>query len=260
MEKIVHIVPLGYEIDRATKPFVHEDGFRPNKVYLLTCLKPNGIPLNILKEHKKYHDKVKKILESKNIEVISIHTVLIDLFDTITKISRIIYKERSLGNMVYINMSSAGRLTSVGATLAGMVHDVKVYYVESDGYSDTPEKWDLHGLSIVDIPRIKPLEKFMLQIPDENNRRILVELYNKNKMKTSEIIDLLVDMNVFGFTKKYSKLDRLERAAAIMKVNRRILEDLENSGYINKIRNGRDNIYVVTQSGKYIAGISGLLD
>jgi len=191
--------------------------------------------------------------------VISIHTVLIDLFDVITKISRIIKTEKSLGNIVYINMSSAGRLTSVGATLAGMVHDVKVYYVESDGYSNTPEKWDNHGLSIVNIPRINFIEKFQLQIPDEINQKILVELYNKKNMKTSELIDLLVDMSVFGFKKKYSALDRPDRAAAIMKVNRRILEDLEKSGYIKKIRNGRDNVYTTTQSGKYIAGISGML-
>lgn len=260
MEKIVHIVPLGYEIDRATKPFVDEDGFRPNKVYLLTYLKPNGTPPDILEEHEKYHEQVKGILESVNIEVISVHTVLIDLFDIIKKISRIINKEKSLGNIVYINMSSAGRLTSVGATLVGMVHDVRTYYVESDSYSKTRKEWDEHGLSIVDTPRINFLEKFRIQIPDENKRKILVEMYNRKKMKTSDIIDLLVNMGVYGFDKEYSLLERPQRAAAIMKVSRRILEDLENLGYIRKIKNGRDNMYAVTQSGKYIAGISGLLD
>jgi hypothetical protein len=260
MEKIVHIVPLGYEIDRATKPFVHEDGFRANKVYLLTCLKPNGTPPDILKEHKKYHEKVKSSLESINIEVISVHAVLIDLFDIITKISRIIIKEKSQGNIVYINMSSAGRLTSVGATLAGMMHDVRTYYVESDNYSKTPEEWEEHGLSIVDTPRINFLEKFRIQIPDENKRKILVEIYHRKKMKTSDIIDLLVKMNVYGFDREYSLLDRPQRAAAIMKVSRRILGDLENLGYIEKLKNGRENMYAVTQSGKYIAGISGLLD
>jgi len=260
MEKIVHIVPLGYEIDRATKPFVHEDGFRPNRVYLLTCLKPNETPNDILKEHEKYHKRVRSILESQKIEVILLHTVLIDLFDIITKISRIIIKEKNLGNIVYINMSSAGRLTSVGATLAGMVHDVRTYYVESDSYSKTREEWDEHGLSIVDTPRINFLEKFRIQIPDENKRKILVEIYRRKKMKTSEIIDLLVAMSVYGFNKEYSQLERPQRAAAIMKVSRRILGDLETSGYIEKIRNGRENMYAVTESGKYIAGISGLID
>lgn len=259
MEKIVHIVPLGYEIDRAAKPFLHEDGFRPNRVYLLTCLEPNGTPPKILKKHRKYHVKVRDILESSNIEVISIHTVLIDLFDIIMKVSRIIVTEKNQGNMVYINMSAAGRLTSVGATLAGMVHDVKVYYVESEGYSDTPEKWALHGQSIVDIPRINFLEHFRVQIPDENKRNVLVEIYNRKQMKTSEIIDLLVSMNAYGFDTKFSNLDRSQRAAAIMKISRRVLSDLDHSGYIRKIRNGRDNIYEITQSGKYIAGISGLL-
>ena len=259
MEKIVHIIPLGYEIDRAVKPFLSEDGFRPNKVYLLTCLEPNGTPSEILRKHRKYHVKVRDILESLNIEVLSIHTILIDLFDTIMKVSRVIVEEKKQGNIVYINMSAAGRLTSVGATIAGMVHDVKLYYVKSDGYSDTPEKWEAHGQSIVDIPQIDFLEHFRVEIPDENKRKVLVEIYNHKQMKTSEIIDLLVSMNAYGFDTKFSNLDRSQRAAAIMKISRRVLSDLDHSGYIRKIRNGRDNIYEITQSGKYIAGISGLL-
>ena len=115
-------------------------------------------------------------------------------------------------------------------------------------------------MSIVDIPRINFLEKFRVQIPDEIKRRILVEIYNKNNMKTSEIIDLLVKLNVHGFEQEYSRLNRSQKAAAIMKASRRILGDLEDLGYIKKIKNGRDNMYAVTQSGKYIAGVSGLLD
>ncbi|MFX0138046.1 MAG: DUF6293 family protein [Candidatus Hodarchaeota archaeon] len=259
MEKIVHIVPLGYEIDRASKPFISEEGFRPNRVYLLTCLEENGTPFDVLEKHLGYYKKVKKLLESKNIEVIPVNTILINLFDIITKISQIIKKEQKLGSLVYINMSSAGRLTSVGATLAGMVHGVKVYYVESDGYSDTPEKWEMHGQTIVNDLRIFFLEKFTLHIPDKNKLKILVEIYNRKKMNTKDIIDFLVELKVFGFEKKYSMLSRAQKAAAIMKVSRRILSDLENSGYVKKIKNGRDNQYTLTQSGKYIAGISGLL-
>jgi len=66
-------------------------------------------------------------------------------------------------------------------------------------------------------------------------------------------------MNAYGFDTKFSNLDRSQRAAAIMKISRRVLSDLDHSGYLRKIRKGRDNIYEITQSGKYIAGISGLL-
>ena len=64
----------------------------------------------------------------------------------ITVTAGVIVAEQSLGNRVSVNMSAAGRLTSVGATLAGMVHGVQVYYVPANRYPETEEDRREHGL------------------------------------------------------------------------------------------------------------------
>ena len=260
MEQVVHIIPLGYEFDRAVKPFENKNGLRPNRVYLLSAIEFDDTPDAVVQKHRKFVDKVKDKLESLKIEVFLINTNLIDLLEVIKKISNIICKEMEQGNNVYINMSAAGRLTSVGATLAGMVHDVKVYYVESDDYSDNPIDMEEHGYTIVNEVRIKYLENFKIIMPDELQIKVLVEIVKRGKMRTLNIIEYLSNLNVEGFNIDYYKLSRSEKTAVIMKLNRNILDKLEQAGYLIKHKLGRENEFEVIESGRYIASISGLLE
>lgn len=260
MEKIVHIVPLGYESDRAIKPFEMGNGFKANKVFILSTIEINGTPLEVVQKHRKYAHDVKERLEKLNIEVELLNINTIDLLEVITKISYLILQEKNKNNIVYVNMSSAGRLTSVGATLAGMVHDAKVYYVESDDYSDTEEKWNTHGMTIVENVRLKYLENFKIVLPDKLQLKILVEIYKRKTMRNMDIINHLSSLEIQGFNLEYSNLTRNQKTAVLMKLNRRIIEALEKAEYIEKRRIGRDNIYQITESGKYVASISGYLE
>jgi len=260
MEQIIHIIPLGYENDRAIKPFQIENGFKANKVYVLSTVQPNETPFEVIQKHKKYVEKVKSAFESLNIEAILINVNTIDLLEVITKISYIIRNEILDGNIVYVNMSSAGRLTSVGATLAGMVHGARVYYVESDDYSETKEEWNEHGMTIVNDVRIRYLENFKISLPNDLQLMILVKIYKRKIMKTLEIIDYVHELSIDGFENNYSGLTRSKKTSMIMKINRRVLDDLLMMGYIEKTKVGKDNIFMVTNSGKYVASISGYLD
>lgn len=260
MEQIIHIIPLGYETDRATKPFTAETGFRANKVYVLSTIQPNGTPFEVVKKHRMYVEKVKSTFESLDIEVVLINLNTIDLLEVITKISFIVRKESLEGNIVYVNMSSAGRLTSVGATLAGMVHGARVYYVESDDYSKTEEEWNDHGMTIVNEVRIRYLENFKINLPDELQLKILVEIYIRKEMSTLDIMQHAYESSYDGFEKNYLDLNRSEKTAMIMKINRKALDDLNMMGYIEKKKSGRENIFIITNSGKYVASISGYLE
>ena len=102
------------------------------------------------------------------------------------KVSSLIYQERLNGNIVYLNMSAAGRLTSVGATLAGMVQGAKVYYVKASDYSNTEKSMELHGYTICDEVQINFLENFEINLPNEVSIQVLVELYKNEKMRTSD--------------------------------------------------------------------------
>ena len=45
-----------------------------------------------------------------------------------------------------------------------------------------------------------------------------------------------------------------------MRLNKGITAKLEAAGYIAKEKRGRENIYSITESGKYVACVSGLIE
>lgn len=259
MEQIIHIIPLGLELDRAIIPFQGKEGFRPNRVYLLTIKSKRNAPTNVIKEHIEKAKKVKEYFISKKIEVIEIDTKLIDIKDVMAKVSNLIRKETDQGNRVYINMSSAGRLTSLGVTFAGMFHDAKLYYVRADRYSEKELERKQRGITICDHREIIFLENFKMQRPSKLAIKVLVEISKRGKMRTIDIIQFLSKEGAVGYVVDYFKLSRSKKTSIIMKVNRNVLDKLEESDYIYKTRLGRENEYNLTESGKYIANISGLI-
>lgn len=260
MEEIIHVIPLGYEIDRVVKPFEGDEGFRANKVYILSSILDVEGPDEVLERHEKYVDIVKDRLESLNINVVLVPTNLINVLELIQTISRIVREEKENGNIVYINMSGAGRLSSVASTLSGMVHDVKVYYVESDGYANGDPRMEEHGYTIVYDPQVKILENFQINMPDEAQLKALVKIMSEGRTRTIDLIEYLASEDFSDYNVNYYGLSRKEKSAVIMKLNRNIIDKLTEKGYIKKIKLGRENEYEVTDSGKYIASISGLIE
>ena len=138
-----------------------------------------------------------------------------------------------------------------------MVHKARIYYTESDEYSDTPEKWLEHGSTIVQDLRLKFLEQFIIQLPNELQQQTLVELYKRQRMNTMEIIQHLATVDSTLFPPNYEKMTRPQKITLSMKISRRVLNQLESTGYILKEKYGRENYYLLTESGKNMAAISG---
>ncbi len=55
-------------------------------------------------------------------------------------------------------------------------------------------------------------------------------------------------------------LRRSEKIGMLMRLNKGITGKLEDAGYIVKEKRGRENIYRITDSGKYVACVSGFLE
>ena len=259
MEEIVHVVPLGIEYDRAITPFKGKGGFKPNRVYLLTIPRSSKAPFEIVEQHCEIAERVKAFLIERSIEVIIVDTTLIDLLDVMKKISNIVREEEKLGNNVYVNLSSAGRLTSIGAAFAGMFHNVKTYYVKADKYSKTVQERKEHGITITEKRDIIFLENFEIVIPNELGLKVIVEIYKNRKMKSIDIIQFLFRSKVEGFENYFAARKRSQKTALLMRLNRTIMEKLEKSGYLIKNKIGRENEYELTKSGEYIANLCGLI-
>jgi len=256
-EEIVHIVPLGFEVDRAVKPF---EKYKANKAYLLCIVESPKYSRSMLQRQKHYLDIVTRRLNSLGIEVQFSNTDTFDLLEVVGTIAKIIREEKSRKNRVFVNMSAAGRLTSFGAALAAMHQGARVYYVVADDYSKTEEELLDHGISICRKLRMQFIENLRLSLPDERAQMVLAKLCREERgMKTDKIIGFLREEGVEGFDKEYERLERPQKINYLMKLNKGILEKLAAEGYITRERVGKYNTIKITESGKYVAHISGLV-
>lgn len=261
VEELVHIIPLGHEVDRAIKPFAK---LKANRVYLLSIIENRNYSTDMTEKQRWFLEIVKNKLTSKGIQVFVWNVDMFDMLEVMKNISYIIREEQSKNNIVYVNISTCGRLTSVAASLAGMARGARIYYVVADRYAQTKEEEKIHGLSICDSlePKIVQLENFELVEPDNVSLQILVKLC-QGDMRSTDILDFLRQSGAPGFTpselKKYEYDKRRMDIACHIRLDKRILEKLEQKKYIEKERVGRHNKISITETGRYVAHISGLL-
>jgi hypothetical protein len=218
----------------------------------------------MFEEQQYYVGAVRSNLENRGIEVVVEDLDLFDLLAVIGRVSAIISREQSEGNLVYVNMSAAGRLTTVGTTLAAMTHDVRVYYVFAEGYAKTEEETRTHGLSICMAPRVVMLENFRIALPPEPALGVLVHLCREpGPIRASELLDLLRRDGVPGYEEDYRRAELGHRqrihANYLTKLNNGVLSRLRENGYISTERQGRRTLITITESGRYVAHASGRL-
>jgi hypothetical protein len=256
--EIIHVIPIESEIDRAVRVFEVEGGFKANKVYILTGIRPLGT--ETIAEAQHYLNETRRRLESQGIKVETIPTYTALILDVISKVSNIVKTELEKGNIVYVNMSAGGPFVSVGTALAGMVQGARLYYVRAARLSETEYERKTHGNAIVTEPQVHFIENFKIQLPDERSQQLLVELYKQEKMRTSDILRYLHQSKIEGFEDDPDSLRRSEKIGMLMRLNKGITGKLEEAGYITKEKRGRENLYKITDSGKYVACISGQLE
>jgi len=257
--EIVHVIPLEEEIDRAVRAFEVEGGFKANKVYLLAFTVTRAQPDEI-DELNYYWRKVDERFKALGVETVTVFTDIFNLLDVITKVSHIVRQEREKGNIVYVNMSAGGPFVSAGTAIAAMVQGARLYYVRCNRYIHTRQEKLSHGKSIVTTPQIHFLENFNIMLPDERGMKVLVKLHQTGEMRTSEILEYLHGEGVEGFEDDPNKLNRGEKIGMLMRLNKGITGKLEDAGYISKEKRGRENVYSVTDSGEYVACVSGLME
>ena len=239
------------------KPFEGPNGFRANRVYLISTIEGVAARRAVIQKHEKFVKYVRGRLEGLGIVVEVIPANLIDILELLRVISGIVKRESEKGNHVYINMSGAGRLTSVASTLSGMVHDATVYYVESDDYSDSNPRFETHGYTIVDKPRIVYLKNFRVELPNQLQTLVLAEL-SRGKLVTEDLITYLAGLGILEYPSNFYRLTRGEKSKVMMRLDRGIMAKLLEQGYVSKRKVGRRSEYEITESGKYIVCISGL--
>lgn len=286
----VHIVPLGFEFERAIAPFVNR---HVDKVILVFEGGDTSNPDDNSREQKKFTEKVETNLIDKGITVEKVETTTFDLNALIREYSKLIRREKDAGNLVSINISSSGRLASVAAAFAGMAHNINVYYVKATGYSKTEQEREESGVSKCDCenPEVIVLENFQLKLPKEEESLVLEYLYmRKRELKDpwtspKQIGNILHQVyperypwnpllerkpkeefkkensdtaSTAETTDEYSKY-RTKQAAFLIKFQTSLARDLEAENYIERKNNEKKHVYYqITSSGEYALYLYGL--
>ena len=281
----VHIVPLGFEVDRVIAPFKNR---QVDKVILVTPEYMDDTEENKKKSEKqaKYLCNVQKKLTEMKIIVENEETKLFDLNETIRTLSSLIRREKEAGNQVSINISSSGRFVSVGAALAGMAHDITVYYVNAKEYSNEDDFE--RGVSRCDLnnPSVRRLTNFKLTLPNEEEALILELLYviKRDTDNPWASLNEIGAMLHHFFQERYpwkpefkkrgaskTKTDekkeaktgeyRTHQSQFLVKFNTYLARDLASENYIVRKEGERKHVYYqITDSGKYalfLYGVSG---
>jgi len=144
--KRVHVVPLGYEFDRILEPIRDQ---RADLVYLLendgagdvgtgterTSEGDDGTGTRNATADADYHDELRAALESIVPEIRTWECDLTDVYAVLGEVTTI--ADIHADDQVYVNVSGAGTIPAIGATIACMdvSTDAHAYYVEPSEYA-----------------------------------------------------------------------------------------------------------------------------
>ena len=266
LRDVVHIIPLGHEIDRAVAPFTKN---KADRAYILAVPPDADLDPGMVKKQHYFVGRVTERLQDLGIAVTFVPVAMFDILDVLKVVSCLIRAEKEAGNDVYVNMSSCGRKTSVAVTLAAMVHEAPLYYVGADRYATGDGEECEHGLSIVENVRTEVFQQFRIMMPRPENVGLLVELFRRKEagtdgMTSEEIIGFFHGANVHGYEKLHTAerdgyLRAGKKRALLNRTNRGYLRELEEQGYVERQWRGRNFSIRITQAGEHIACVSGLV-
>lgn len=265
-ERLVHVVPLGWEKDRAVQPVLE---MRAHRVYLLSR---TDHPKN-----KHFLRLVRKGLKDE-VDESEIREIQVDArqeFESVLlHVSKTIVEEAAAGSRVHLNMSASGKIAAAAATLAGMYHSDKIgqlYYAKLQDYTvlaDNPKEAFLeNGLSI-GYGGLQALPRFPLQRLRPASVQTMAFLYGKSPCTILEAMNHLKAKGVAPFdempsiasTSKARSDDgehQLIKWAA--RFRRLVLNELVPAHVKLTIRGPAGKKMELTKDGEFQAIVSGLV-
>lgn len=256
MERLVHVIPLGWEYDRVVLPV---DSMKAHRVYLLSDPSENPLRAHYLR-------KVTRRLRAGHIEVkvVGVDTFK-DLLGTMKSISRIIKLELAQGNRVFVNVATSGKIAAIAATLAAMAHLPPerglVYYVAAGDYPSTRKSQLAHGIAKGMDGDPVPIPLFKIRLPDMDCRIVLAELSAApdHTLAYRAMIEAMRSKGVSGFESPPPEGTDRRRFRTIENVRfyQRIVRKLEREALVSIVERGRARSLRLTLAGAQVASMCG---
>lgn len=254
MERIVHIVPLGWEYDRVVLPVKL---LKAHRVYLL-C-KPSEDP-----ERRYFLEKATRRLERDGIQVK--HRDVDSNLDTIglmRSISEIIIEESAAGNRILINIASAGKVAALAASLAAMAHLPRdsggLYYPIARDYSRTEKDRFKHGLACGLSGEPVSLPHFKIELPAHPADWLLSDMAESpgHRLGYDTMISKCIDWKISGFkTPSGDKHEiRVMKNRNSVQFNKRVVQKLRNLDLVKIESEAKSRALVLTVAGHHVASL-----
>ena len=238
----IHIIPVGFEFRRVTKPLADNPA---DKVYLVTK-SPNDAAFKFLEDIKKELANS----EYRGIEVIEKFVDIWDLYECIGKFREIISQEK--GNHIYVNVSTGTKITAIAGMLSCMLLGAEPYYVSVEYPNSLPKP---------DIPEYKILKAnafpaYGIKKPELVSMKILNELQKyDNPMRKNKLIDALEGIKVIE--KKDSSGEERSSPAKLNQLTR-LLEPMSDWKFIEVKGKGNNVEVSITFQGKIALRVFGV--
>lgn len=244
-QKKIHIVPMGYEIDRIELPLLD---IGADRVYLITDVDEKETGLLYLKELSR---RIKKIVNDKDFTVMS--CPMWDFRKLMSQLSELVRKEKKAGNFVYINLSSGSKLSAIAGTLASLMYGAIPYYAQAEKYNI--EHPDIEGGKIKGITsgvkKILKIPSYTIEPPSDELVSALAILSERNGRISQK--EYIFELEERGLIKDATAMRRKHKEVTkkgYAKAKRQYFEKLEDNGWASKKGKGRSSYIEITEEGK----------
>ncbi len=241
--KRIHIVPVGYELDRVVLPVtgVCTDEIKADIVYLITKSKKDKAKL--------YVDEIKKRLNNVVRCKVEFCNDIKDIYEILRVMRKIIIEERN--NDIYINVSSGSTMSTIAGVMAAMLfkeEDIAItpYYVDPKKYGDAEHELKLDPIT-KGVQKIVAIPNYKAHLPNLECIGVMKFISGRGDagVRKKELVDYLYP--------KHAKKERekTEKSIQYMYVTRHFIEPLRNTWKLLRVEgNGRNGIIKLTKNGQ----------
>ncbi len=248
----VHIVPVGFDIDRAYMPLINMEA---DKVYLFaeTTDKAETIEYFIEEITKNLKKQSKPIeIERRGKELSEI-----ELYTTLREYRKIIDEEKD--NQIFINVSTGTKIHAIAGMIASMIFKddnkkIMPYYVVPESYTNRPEEKDQYS---VGCKEIKTMPNYRIEKPPEDIIKVLAiieKLEREGEILTQKIIVKRLEKEKITLTTKENQhkntKNDVPNAAKYNALQRKYIIPLTAWGYIKVIDKQNRKRIEITKEGK----------
>ncbi|WP_226481115.1 DUF6293 family protein [Natrinema amylolyticum] len=266
--KRVHVVPLGYEFDRILEPIRNQ---RADLVYLLEDESAGGgrrggeqgetdggTDERNATATADYHDELRAELESIVPEVRTRECDLTDVYAVLGDVTTL--ADVHADDQVYVNVSGAGTIPAIGATIACMdvSTDAHAYYVEPSEYAHDgttePISFGLDEMEEVPTYPIESPTRDQVAIMEFLADPAAWEGYHEDRTarpKKKDLIEYARDRDLDFMADRRSPDERSgEDKGAFRVLDTHVLEPLAEDGYVTIESVGRRRVVELTERGE----------